>query len=258
MPSATPRPAATVLLLRENQNQIEIFLQRRNPKATFVGGVYVFPGGKVDTQDGNFPEHCLSLPAADANILQQRGGLTSIIAAIRECFEESGILLATHADGSEINNDAFNHSNFEKNRQAVLNQERTFADFCQEHEFKLAIDQMAYLSQWITPEPSPIRFDTHFFVSPMPNYQQGNHDGYESVESVWWTPSEALEKQAQGDIQLILPTIRSLQQIRDFNQVTTAMDYFKANQPTPTSDPKLLSLDGQIELVQTPSLKGKS
>lgn len=258
MKPVTPRAAATILLLRENGEQLEIFLQKRNPKATFVGGVHVFPGGKVDNQDFDFPQELLSLPSQEAPILNQTGGLPSVIAAIRECFEEAGVLIARNKNNETFNVPQSQLEKFEQHRRAVLEQELTFAEFCRQEDIILALDEMAYISRWITPEISPMRFDTHFFVAPMPAQQTGIHDGYESIESVWMTPTTALTKQRSGEIDLILPTIRSLEQIEAFNTVHSAMEYFRESQPTPTTDPQLLSLDGQIELVHTPSFSPKS
>lgn len=257
-PIVTPIPAATVLLIRQANKGIEVFLQRRNPKATFVGGAYVFPGGKVDQQDQEFPQELLSHALNDSETLLehikplsiQGGGLPSVVAALREAFEEAGILLAydEHNRLLEVTSKEM-QSRFHQYRLKLYQGELEFASILRQESLKLAIDQLVYMSHWITPEGSPQRFDTRFFITQMPPHQCGDHDGYESVDSIWLSPDEALEKYNNHEIQLILPTVITLQEIKEHQTVQESIDYFYKTSHKKSKEARGLTLNGQFEVI---------
>lgn len=254
----TPIPAATILLIRQEKAGIEVFLQRRNPKATFVGGAYVFPGGKVDQQDRDFPTELLSHALNDIETLPedlkplavQGGGSPSVVAALREMFEEAGILLAYGESGQLLEIESKEvHSKYHEYRLKLNQGELDFQTILRQESLKLAVDQLAYMSHWITPEGSPQRFDTRFFIAPMPPHQKGDHDGYESVDSIWLSPKEALDKYNNKEIQLILPTVFSLQEIEQHQNIQESMDHFQAESHKKSKDTRGLTLNGQFEVV---------
>lgn len=221
-----PVLAATILLLRDFAGEIQVFMQQRSYQASFVGGAYVFPGGKVDPSDYQFPLHYLSLPEPDvANILFQKpNAQISAIAAIRECFEEARVLLAYDEHGNMLSLDTQSTlREYENLRNLLNNNTLSFEALCQTKKLCLALDQLVFLGHWITPQSSAQRFDTLFFAAHMPALQEGIHDDYESIHSVWWSAQQALEKYQRGEIQLITPTVKSLEHIKQFKNAQDFM-----------------------------------
>ncbi len=216
---ATPVPAATLLLLKDTENGPQAFMQQRSYDASFVGGAYVFPGGKLDFEDKDFPDEYLCLPAQNEQrfLFQKPMAKANAVAALRECFEEAGVLLAYDQDQKLLNlNDIELAKKYEQLRGELNAGKLSFVDLCRTQQIKLAFDQLVFFGHWVTPESSSQRFDTLFFACAMPENQSGSHDDYESIESVWWVADEALSKNDQGEIQLITPTRRSLEHLSTF------------------------------------------
>ena len=217
-----PRPAATVLLVRDADRGVEVFLMRRSGFGMF-GGLHVFPGGKVDPSDHTLHERGVTSapddPNASATLGLAHGGLGYWVACIRECFEEAGVLLATDREGRPVRlaDDAV-RTRFERWR-ARLNGGDTgaLAAMCAEESLRLATDQLAYVSHWITPIDQPARFDTRFFVARAPRGQEALHDGHETVDSEWMRPEDALARFRAGDLQMISPTFTNLEAIAGFD-----------------------------------------
>ena len=194
------KPAATVMLVRDDDatHDIEVFMLRRTLNAVFAGGMYVFPGGKVDDVDGgDHIEHlCDGLTDAEASRLLQlpSGGLSYWVAAIRECFEEAGVLLARHAaTGEPIRFDEpAVAERFEAYRHRVHDGTLGLHELCDLESLRLATDAIRYVSHWITPKGEVRRFDTRFFLARAPQAQDPLHDDGETIESLWVSPTEAL------------------------------------------------------------------
>ncbi len=190
-----PLPAATVLLLRDTQDGIEVLMTRRSLQASFAPGAYVFPGGGIDEADASCHHLASRRPTQD----DQR--LTQSIAAIRESFEELGILLAKGADGKPVRPET----------QALLNRQGNFAKQCHEHGLTLSADQVYVLAHWVTDRDLPKRFDVPFLVARMPEGQIPVADEKEQFEPVWVSPTAALARHAARDFFIIFPTIRTLE-----------------------------------------------
>lgn len=191
-------------------------MQQRSPNAAFVGGAWVFPGGKLDShdQDADWLNHC-SLDSANANrVLQlEQNAHAYWIAAIRELVEEAGILLTEHAD-----------SGLALRAQRYLQQNPSdFLGFCKNHQLTLRTDQLRYLSRWITPEISPRRYDTRFFLGRWPEGQEPTQDNHEAINTKWVTPDQALAHHNAGEWVLVCPTIATLQQLCGFSDVESIM-----------------------------------
>jgi 8-oxo-dGTP pyrophosphatase MutT (NUDIX family) len=210
-------PAATVMLVRDGAAGLEVFMLRRALGASFAGGVYVFPGGRVDAADhaGELEAICDDLDdqAASARLGVDRGGLAFWVAAIRECFEEAGVLLARPDDGDDAIrfDDPSTEHRFGVARRAVHSGERSLVDLCAGEGLRLITGLVQYVAHWITPIGEPKRFDTRFFLALAPAAQEPLHDDSETIASLWVTPRDALARGAAGELELYLPTIRNLE-----------------------------------------------
>ena len=198
--SLKPKPASTVLLIRDSQDSIEVFMIKR-AAATNFGNAWVFPGGKVDVED-----------------IQWSKENKYLIAAIRECFEESGVLIAQNNSGVLYSPDNQGDLDSLKKYQKKINdRELNFHNFLEELNLKPAFSKLNYFSHWVTPKTEKKRYSTKFFLAQFPINQLALHDGYEGVESVWIAPKDALRLYGEGKFPIILPTIKSLEELKNFN-----------------------------------------
>ncbi len=217
------RPAATVLLLRDGPQGIEVLMTRRSMTASFAPGAYVFPGGGIDAADAQ--AHSMATRRPKQSDLH----LTQAIAAIRESFEELGILFARHADGRWADNGDI----------AQIDRKAPFAAQCQAHGLTLAADQVFVLAHWITDRDLPRRFDVPFLVARMPEGQTPVADESEQFEPVWVRPVDALTRHEAGDFFIIFPTIRTLERLKAFAQVEDVLQACAVNdEPLWTSCPR--------------------
>jgi len=221
---ATSRPAATILLLRDGSEGLEILMTRRSPTASFAPGAYVFPGGTIDPLDAQPQVHAL----ASRRPTQGDERLTQAIAAIRESFEELGVLLARRADGRHAGPEDV----------ARLDRAKPFAAQCSEHGLTLAGDEVYVLAHWITDRDLPRRFDVHFLVARMPDAQTPVADESEQFEPVWVRPADALSRHEAGSFFMIFPTIRTLQRLAKFDSVGAVLQACADEQPLWTSCPR--------------------
>jgi 8-oxo-dGTP pyrophosphatase MutT (NUDIX family) len=207
--AVVPRPASTILLLRDNAavKEIEVFMMVRHYEIDFNSGALVFPGGSVDKND----KEIIANPALySGGEGLDEAALSFRIAAIRETFEESGILLA-RPKGSNGLVDAGRAREIEAaHRTALCESKTTFLQVLTESGVALALDELVPYAHWITPEGMPKRFDTWFFLAAAPPEQVGAHDGKESTDSIWVSPREALEGGESGRFKLPFPTTRNL------------------------------------------------
>jgi len=190
--ATTPRPAATVMLLRGGEETLELLMVKRNPKARFMGGVWVFPGGAVDTTEGE-------------------GDMANRAAALRELQEEAGVSLD---DPSSL----------------------------------------VPWSRWITPAQVKTRFDTWFFLAPAPEGAEPRIDGEEAVDSAWFTPRGALGAHASGEILLVFPTIKTLEQLAPFETADALLAYARGKEIRPI-EPRVL-VSGETARVVLPGEPG--
>jgi recombination protein RecT len=217
------RPAATVLLMRDGPQGIEVLMTRRSMSASFAPGAYVFPGGGIDAADAQ--AHGMAQRRPKQSDLH----LTQAIAAIRESFEELGILLARHEDGRWA----------DQSDIAQIDRKAPFAPQCQAKGLTLAADQVFVLAHWITDRDLPRRFDVPFLVARMPEGQTPVADETEQFEPVWVRPADALTRHAAGDFFMVYPTIRTLERLKAFASVDAVLQACAVNdEPLWTSCPR--------------------
>ena len=254
----TPRDAATVMLVRDvergGSSGMEVFMLRRNLNSDFVGGAYVFPGGAVDEADrhSDLESVCVgrSDDAASALLGIDAGGLAFWVAAIRECFEEAGVLLATGVGGEVVSlADDETATRFRRHRHAVDSGERRLVEICGEEGLQLAVDQIHYFSHWITPEGAPRRYDTRFFVAAAPPQQEPLHDDRETIANIWIRPADALARHHAGEFDLIFPTIKNLEAISRFDRSGDLLAAAAANEQVPTVQPRVVSDDHGFRIL---------
>jgi 8-oxo-dGTP pyrophosphatase MutT (NUDIX family) len=215
------RNAATVMLVRDTDDGPEVFMLRRTGRASFAAGMYVFPGGRVDDADhaDEIEPFCSGLDDADASrqLGLASGGLAYWVAAIRECFEEAGILLAERRDGSPLDL-------ADGDRHAVHDGTLSMVDLCKRDDLVLELSTTQYVDHWVTPVGEPRRFDTRFFVTEAPAGQDGLHDDKETVDSTWIRPSDALRMHADGELMMMPPTVKNLQWLARFDTAAAVVD----------------------------------
>lgn len=212
-----PVPAATILMLRDGADGLEVFMVVRHHQIDFASGALVFPGGKADPHDFDaaLAEHLDGAPDdADMRAIQ--------VSAIREAFEECGILLARDADGGSLVSGArlaqVEHYRGDLNAGAVR-----IAEFLARERLRLACDALVHFAHWVTPAMMPKRFDTHFFLAAAPADHRAVHDGHESVDSLWIRPAEVLEQARRGEHTVIFPTLRNVEKLAAFASVSDAL-----------------------------------
>tara|TARA_B100000965_G_scaffold234259_1_gene196203 strand:+ start:2765 stop:3613 length:849 start_codon:yes stop_codon:yes gene_type:complete len=248
-----PQPAATVLLVRDSKEEgIEVFLVERASKANF-GGAFVFPGGKVDPEDGLERMEKITTGSSDNELSEilgeEKGGLAYWIACIRECFEEAGILIAYRDDGSPFDpSNSEEIDRFVEYRNKLNAGESVLESMCDEEQLTLATDRLAYLAHWITPKIEKRRYTTRFFIAISPSGQEGLHDGSESVNSLWIKPEEALQRQKEGKLLMIMPTIKNLESICGYSNAEELLKDKSSIDPStiPTIEPKFFMEDGKM------------
>jgi 8-oxo-dGTP pyrophosphatase MutT (NUDIX family) len=205
-----PRPAATVVLLRDAPDGLQVFLQRRATGMAFAGGVTVFPGGGVDAQDRPDPARWEGpAPAEFAARLACDEALAGafVQAAVRETFEECGVLLAGPAlPAADV---------LREGREALVARTRTLADLLAGADLAVRADLLRPWARWITPPPGPKRYDTAFFVAAVPAGQEADAHTTEAVEAAWWRPEEALAAWGRRELRLMPPTTRALQELAE-------------------------------------------
>ena len=237
----TPREAATVMLVRDAPG-LEVFMLRRTLAAEFMGGAYVFPGGAVDAED-RAPEllgrcHGRDDSTASTQLGLHAGGLGFWVAAIREAFEEAGVLLArSGATGLPVDlGDSSAAARLETARRAVGFGERPFVEVIEDEDLLLDAGVLHLFSHWITPAGAPRRYDTWFFVAAAPEGHAYLHDDSETVASVWIRPADALARAERGELEIIFPTMRNLEQLARFATARDLLDAVTASEPRVVAD----------------------
>ncbi len=212
-------PASTVLLLRDGPHGLEVFMVVRHHQIDFAAGAMVFPGGKLhaDDQQPEVRRRCDGAEGLDDD------GLAFRVAAIREGFEECGVLLA-RPEGAQRLITAGEAARLEADRRRLEQGEVAIADFLARARLRLACDLLLPFAHWITPVVMPKRFDTHFFLAAAPADQLAAHDGGESVDSVWVRPQDALAAAERGDRTIIFPTKLNLMKLAESASVAEAFE----------------------------------
>ena len=248
------RPAATVMLIRDpvdGDPGVEVFMLRRTATATFGAGMYVFPGGRVDGVDGaeEIGAFCEGLDDATASerLGIDHGGLAYWVAAVRECFEEAGVLLARPRSGGPLrlrNED----------RHDVHDSSLSLVELCRRDDLVLDLSTTHYVDHWITPVGEQRRFDTRFFLTEMPDDQEPLHDEKETVESLWTRPGDALRMQAAGELTMMPPTVANLRFLLPHDSASAALAAGAAVERPECTLPKIRrDADGRIVGVAMPS-----
>jgi 8-oxo-dGTP pyrophosphatase MutT (NUDIX family) len=219
------RPAATVLLLRDGEAGLEVHLLRRTRGMPFAGGMTAYPGGGVDPRDadtdvawvGPGPADWARVWGCDEPLAREL-----VCAAVRETFEEAGVLLAGPADGRTVVPDV-SGDDWEEQRQALLARELSMAELLAARDLALRADLLRPFAHWITPPGEKRRYDTKFFAALMPAGQEARDVSGEADEAVWTTPSAALAEQGAGERPMLPPTIHTLGQLRPFPDAAAAL-----------------------------------
>jgi len=210
-------------------------MERRHLQSGFVGGAYVFPGGRVDPADAIDAALCAGLDeiTASQRLGLGAGGLAHYVAAIRECFEEAGVLLAYDRSGALLDfSDPATEAHFKVLRDRLNAGTTTLLDVADREHLTLATDRIAYWSHWITPLGEPRRYDTRFFVTRAPEGQAGSHDDWELTDSAWVAPEEAIERAVRGEWLIIFPTLMNLRTLARHDTADAAVEW-ATRQPLP-------------------------
>ena len=215
--TATPVPAATILMLRESPTGMEVFMVVRHHQIDFVGGALVFPGGKIDPGDSLVRHRCSGVDHLDDEMLSMQAG------AIREAFEECGILLARPADSEQLVSRERLKS-LDHYRTPLNNDEISLLDFLEKEDLVLACELLQPFAHWVTPEMMPKRFDTWFYIAEAPSDHLAIHDGHESVDSIWISPADALTGAQSGKYTIIFPTRLNIEMLAESHDVASALE----------------------------------
>ncbi len=250
---AIPSAAATLVLLRDRSpSAVEILLLQRHAKSKFAAGDYVFAGGKVEADDmpADGEGFCRGLTADEAAMrlggdLSPRQALSYWVGAIREAFEEVGVLLAYDSEGRLVTITRNNRERYVGYRAACQKANPAFFDMLRAERLTLATDRLAYFAHWITPEEQPLRFDTRFFAAEMPPAQEPIVDGHEIVALRWLTPAEAFEAFKRKEIGLRTPTIKNLELVAAGGAPAERVVVALSGREVATIRPRVLQVDGK-------------
>jgi 8-oxo-dGTP pyrophosphatase MutT (NUDIX family) len=239
---AVARPSSTVVLVRESGTAPELLLVRRNQRSAF-GGAHAFPGGVLEESDALVGDYCDGMTSGEADaLLSVEQGLAYFSAAIRELFEESGVLLATPGTRDvdlAATRDALNAGTLD------------WREFVADNEVRLHCDALHYFSFWITPEALPRRFSTRFFLAAMPDDQDAQHCGGELTDSCWLSATAALAASRDGEISLHFPTIRTLEALAPHTTLDDLLEWAAscARDGVPCIFPEIGNRGGEARVI---------
>jgi len=249
-PSAQDRPgvairdAATIVLVRDGAPGVEVLMLLRSPEVEFSPGAYVFPGGAVDAsdRDAESAELCVGRTDGEASeaLGLRAGGLAFWLAAVRECFEEAGVLLATDRSGQPVSfADPSTSARYRTYRRRMNSGDLGLLELCRTEGLTIPVDAIHYLAHWLTPPGAPRRYDTRFLMAAAPVEQEPLHDDGEAVASLWITPRQALDRNAAGEYELIRPTLETLDALSRFSSCADALDAIALMGRLPDSQPRM-------------------
>lgn len=231
---------------------------KRSTELDFSAGAYVFPGGAVDPSDIELASRCVGITDSEASKLLEldQGGIAFYVAAIRECFEEAGImLLSSSVDGSFSGTRHLDLSSpelkdkFMNLRQSLNCGEIDFSKAISANGLYLTAADLYYVSHWITPPGGSRRYDTRFFIALVPDNQDVLHDESEIVDSLWLKPKDALQRFEDGELNMIFPTLRNLRAIADFETITEVFEWAAGLSNIPTLSPIRVYENGEAKFV---------
>ena len=243
------REAATVLLVRDGERGVEVFMLRRHLSMAFAGGMYAFPGGGVDARDA-----AADVPWAGPDAAQWAAWLHTtpgrarafVCAAVRETFEECGVLLAAPAGGADLLPDV-DDERWEVERRRLVARETAMSEVLRERDLVLRSDLLRPWAHWTTPAHEPRRFDTRFLIALLPPGQSARHvDGGESAESGWWPAADVLDRHTRGEAAMLPPTLVSLEEAAAAPDATTL---WRSPRVLREVMPTMQQRDGEVVLV---------
>ena len=249
--AAEPRHAATVVLLRDGADGVEAYLLRRQKTMAFAAGMYVFPGGSVDPRDESLPDDAWvgPRPADWAPILTADDALAKalVCAAVRETFEESGVVLA----GSDVDNVVADTTadDWETDRLALLDRSLSLAAMLARRGLVLRADLLRPWAHWITPEVEPRRYDTRFFVAALPTGQRTRDVGGEADQVTWARPADALSAFERGELGMLPPTAFTLGELAAYDSVADVLAAGDARDVKPVLPKILVTDDDEAHLL---------
>jgi 8-oxo-dGTP pyrophosphatase MutT (NUDIX family) len=238
---AEARPAATVVLLRDGESGPEVLLMRRHGGSGFVPGAWVFPGGRVDEadEDPRLGDRIRGLSGAPGPAFRA--------AALREAFEETGVLLARDAAG-EWAPDAAGNGRVESVRRSLMDDEATLLDVLEALDVVADGGCMVHAAHWVTPVVESRRYDTHFFAAMVPPGRVARPDPREMTRAAWLRPGPALERFGRGELPMVFPTVRTLESLRTFDSVEVALGVL-ARRRVERILPRLVRTAGGVGIV---------
>jgi len=236
------RPASTVVLLRPSRARFDVFLVRRSDAVAFMGGAHVFPGGRVDPDDRIADARAMAdggeAAAARMPDVSPEHAVAHSVAALRELFEEAGVLLARR-NGRIVTIDGDSPNRFAAHRHSLLAGTSSFAGILGAEGLRLALDELTYFAHWVTPEIEIRRFDARFFVARAPEGQTPVHDEGETIDSEWLDPAEAIARARNEEIALPPPTWTTLSALAKFGSIDDVMQW-AGRTPIPRVQPGFL------------------
>ena len=256
--TAIPRDAATIIIIRDVDpplSGIDVLMVRRHGKSHFAGNAYVFPGGVMEESDyePKMESLCCGLTFQQAKGIitdtpYPERALGFFIAAIRETFEEVGILFAYQRSSELLSFNEEESLRFDSYRKKVQENLISLKEMIRKEKLLLAVDQLSYFAHWITPEAAPIRFDTHFFIAPAPTGQVAVHDAIETTQQLWISPKEALNRHRQNLFPMLPPTVSNLNILSCFSSVDEAVASMQGKK-IPTILPRVVIEDGKTKVL---------
>ncbi len=272
-PPAEPRPAATVVLLRDapegagsagppentmagsagrshggsGQSAPEVLLLQRHHASGFVPGAYVFPGGRVDDEDASDAATALLERALPPRSTPLEPAPAFWVAAVREVFEETGVLLATDATGRPAP-DALSEPHLAEWRERLMGGRAGLVQLLEAEGLLPAVGDIVYCAHWVTPVAEPRRYDTRFFVARLPAGREAAADSREMTDAIWETPAGALERFRRGDLPMVFPTVKMLEAIAGFPTVDAVLEAFRGK-PVATVLPRLVRTGDGVGIV---------
>ncbi|MGA4840500.1 NUDIX hydrolase [Streptomyces sp. G45] len=247
---ARPRPAATVMLLRDTPAAgPEVHMLRRRTSMPFAGGAYAYPGGGVDPRDDDRDVRWAGPPrsAWAARLgLDESAAQAMVCAAVRETYEEAGVLLAGPSPDTVVGDTT--GDDWEADREALVARELSFAEFLDRRGLVLRSDLLGAWARWITPEFEPRRYDTCFFVAALPEGQRTRDVSTEADRTVWLRPAAAAARYDRGELGMMPPTIATLRQLAPYATAAAALAAAPGRDLTPVVAEARLE-DGELVLV---------
>lgn len=242
------RPAATVMLV-DDRPDLHVLMMRKTPRTVFAGGMWVFPGGAVDAADRIDELEAVCQGRTDRVASQEldvdQGGLAYWVAALRETFEEAGVLLTARPGPHEVV-DALG-PRLREHRHRLNAGELDFVDLIEQEDLLLDTSSVHYTARWVTPVGSPRRFDARFFVAGMPQGQTPVRDEGETIDEAWFRPADALDQWRAGHITMMSPTVRMLSSLARFDSAAHVLEAGATDQPDERA--RVVDPDGEYHVV---------